>query len=61
VPDEIWVSVIPTEYQSGVVCLSCFDGFAKEKDINYSNYLQDLCFAGGKATFRFEIAFAGDD
>ena len=61
VPDEIWEAIVPVEYQGHVVCLGCFDDFAVEKDINYSFSLQDLCFAGRKATFRFEVAFARDD
>ena len=61
VPDEVWVSVVPIEYQGKVVCLCCFDDFAKDKDINYSRALQDLCFVGQKATFRFSIAWSGDD
>jgi hypothetical protein len=59
--DEIWHAIVPPKYRGKVVCLSCFDDFAKEKDINYSSALQDLCFAGEKATFRFKIAWAGDD
>ena len=31
VPDEIWESIVPKEYQDHIVCLSCFDEFAKSK------------------------------
>ena len=61
VPDEVWHAIVPPKYQGHVVCLGCFDDFAQEKGINYSSVLRDLCFAGVKATFIFEITFACDD
>ena len=61
VPDELWQAIVPLRFQGHVVCLCCFDDFAKEKDINYSSSLQTLYFAGNKATFRFEVAWRGED
>jgi len=36
VPDEMWRGIVPREYRHGVVCLDCFDSFASEKGIDYS-------------------------
>lgn len=57
VPDELWQAIVPPSFQGNVVCLCCFDDFAKKKGINYS--LQTLYFAGRMATFRFEVAWRG--
>ena len=32
-PDEMWKTVVPTEYQNKVVCVDCFGQFACEKQI----------------------------
>ena len=58
VPDQLWRKVVPTGYQSGVVCLDCFDAFASEKQIDYSDSIEVLYFAGDKATFRFQTVSA---
>jgi hypothetical protein len=60
VPDEIWRKVVPQENQSGVVCLECFDAFASEKQIHYSDSIAVLYFAGDKATFKFQTVSAHD-
>lgn len=46
VADEIWEKVVPSDYKSKVVCLACFDTFAKEKGISYKDALDLLCFTG---------------
>jgi hypothetical protein len=58
VPDEVWSRVVPVEYQRGVVCLDCFDRFASEKQIDYSDSIEVLYFAGDKATFKFQTVLA---
>jgi hypothetical protein len=58
VPDEVWREVVPHEYQNKVVCLQCFDEFARKENIDYSNALQTLYFAGSKAAFKFQAVLA---
>jgi hypothetical protein len=60
VPDEIWNGVVPLEYRQRVVCLDCFDSFASEKQIDYSDSIEVLYFAGDKATFKFQTVLAQD-
>jgi len=55
VPDEIWKEIVPPEYQNKVVCLSCFDDFAKEKNVDYSNSIDILLFVGDKVVFTFRV------
>jgi hypothetical protein len=33
IPNDTWITVIPTEYQNEVVCVECFGKFACEKQI----------------------------
>jgi len=47
--------VLPKEYHNRVVCLSCFDDFAKKKEIDYSTSLEALYFAGDKNGFDFKV------
>lgn len=54
VPDEIWKKAVPQKYQNRVVCLSCFDNFAREENVDYSDSIIDLLFAGDKAAVKFE-------
>jgi hypothetical protein len=61
VPDEVWEKVVPPRFQNRVVCLACFDDFAKKKGVDYSTSLEQLCFVGDKATFGFSIEHAIDD
>ena len=46
--------------QVGSVCLDCFDRFASEKEIDYSDSIEVLYFAGDKATFKFQTVLAQD-
>ena len=55
VTEEIWNKVVPLQYQNRVVCLSCFDDFAKEKSIQYKDALDELCFAGDMENLNLKI------
>lgn len=58
VPDEIWRRIVPVEYQNKVVCLQCFDEFARQTNVDYSGALRTLYFAGSKAAFKFQTVLA---
>jgi len=45
-PDVIWQSVLPKEFHTRVVCLYCFDDYAKDKGIGYRDSFTKLYFAG---------------
>ncbi len=53
VPDEIWHKALPERLWNRVVCLSCFDDFAANADVDYAPVLDEVYFAGRAATFRF--------
>ena len=57
-PDWLWQSVVPKPLWEKVVCLCCFDHFAKLKKIDYAQYLNALYFAGQQATFEFRVVNA---
>lgn len=59
-PDEIWDAVVPIRLRNRVVCLSCFDGFAREKGIAYAEHLHILYFAGEAAVFILQVLQARD-
>ena len=59
VPDELWRSVVPPEYQTFVVCLYCFDEEAAAKDVNFATAVTELCFAGRSACLGFQISSMG--
>ena len=58
VPDPVWREIVPSEYQSSVVCLPCFDELARERNVDYSDSIATLYFAGRKASFKFEAISA---
>jgi hypothetical protein len=58
VPDELWRRVVPDRYQHRVVCLPCFDEFARKQNVDYSDSIETLYFAGDKATFKFQTVSA---
>jgi hypothetical protein len=58
VPDPIWNDIVPPQNQNGVVCLPCFDEFAREKNFDYSDSIQVLYFAGTQASFKFRTVSA---
>ena len=60
VPDELWKKVVPAKYHNKVVCLECFDQLAFKKNIDYSNCINTLYFAGDQATFTFQTVAAQD-
>jgi hypothetical protein len=60
VPDEIWKKVVSIKYRNRVICLSCFDSFAREKDVDYADSINDLLFAGEKAAVKFETKSSQD-
>lgn len=53
VTDGVWESVVPIEYRGCVVCLGCFDDFAREAGFDYSNSIKSIYFAGDQACFKF--------
>jgi len=58
VPDATWEKVVPPRYRNKVVCLGCFDKFAFEKQVDYSDSLEVLYFAGDRAVFKFAAVSA---
>lgn len=55
VPDEVWEAVVPRKFQTRVVCLRCFDRFAKEKEVDYATSILDFCFAGDQCALFFSV------
>lgn len=58
VPDDIWEAVVPRHLRNRVVCLSCFDEFARQRRVDYAPYLHTLYFAGDRGGFTFEVVSA---
>jgi hypothetical protein len=56
VPDNVWESVVPEKFRNRVVCLACFDEFAKKKQVDYSTCLESLYFAGDQCSFEFRVS-----
>jgi len=54
VPDEIWKIVVPSKYQDRVVCLACFDDFAKKKEVDCTASIKKLYFAGNIISLSFK-------
>ena len=54
VPDDVWVSVVPLSYRERVICLSCFDDFARETGALYADHLKAIHFAGDRASLEFK-------
>lgn len=59
VPDDVWRAAVPAHLQNRVVCLGCFDEFAKARGVAYAKSLTEVCFAGG-ASFMFKVMNAAD-
>ena len=57
-PDPLWRSVLPERLWEKVVCLCCFDEFAKAEDVDYGQYLDVIHFAGQQASLTFHVASA---
>lgn len=58
VPDELWKDIIPRQYQNKVVCLPCFDECARAQNVDYSESIEVLYFAGNQASFKFQTVSA---
>ena len=58
VPDQVWRKVVPEPYQGVVVCLPCFDEFARARNVDYSGNIETLYFAGRQASFKFQTVSA---
>ena len=58
VRDDLWKKIVPVRYRNNVVCLACFDNFALRKQIDYSDSLEVLYFAGDRAVFKFQTVSA---
>lgn len=56
----MWAAVVPARLLRLVVCLACFDQFAREQGVLYATSVDSLYFAGEQATFEFSVRFAGD-
>ena len=55
VPDSVWEKVVPSRWRNRVVCLRCFDTFARRREVDYSTSLQSLYFVGEQATFELQV------
>jgi len=60
VSDETWTRIVPPHLRTRVVCLCCFDKFAKEHGISYAEEITTLYFSGEKAVFFFTPTKAVD-
>src|ERR1051326_5392561 len=60
VSDETWACVVPLEFRTRVVCLHCFDLFARERGVLYAKEITTLYFAGEQASFIFHTDKAVD-
>lgn len=54
-PDDVWAAVVPADLVNRVVCLGCFDEYAREAGVDYSGVLSTLYFAGDRAAFVFKV------
>ena len=60
VPNKIWNKVVPRRFRTRVVCLSCFDEFARQRNVDYAAAVDKLYFADDKATFTFQVVRAAE-
>ena len=58
VADDMWREIVPAEHKNKVVCLPCFDEFARNKRVDYSASIDALYFAGRQACFKFQTVSA---
>ena len=59
-PDEIWAAVVPPELVNRVVCLACFDEFARQRGVAYVNHLDTIWFVGDRGTLILRVEQAID-
>ena len=55
VPDDVWEAIVPVSLRNRVVCLGCFDQFARERGVPYAEFVRTLYFAGEQASFIFRV------
>lgn len=60
VPNSLWEQVVPENLRNSVVCLDCFDGFAAEKELQYTHVLDTVYFAGEKAQIELRVVDSHD-
>jgi hypothetical protein len=60
VPDEVWAAVVPPELVNRVICLACFDEFARQRDVSYATHLRTLCFVGDRGSVLFRVERASN-
>lgn len=60
VPDDVWNRVVPVHLRDHVVCLYCFDEFAREAGESYADSVKTLYFAGDRGVLTFETVRAVD-
>jgi hypothetical protein len=60
VPDRIWKVVVPRRLWKRVVCLPCFDDFAREAGVPYADHLRVLHFAGDQSCFELRTVSGVD-
>ena len=58
VSDKLWREIVPPDFHNKVVCLPCFDEFARQKNRNYADSIEVLYFAGRQASFKFQTVRA---
>ena len=58
VSDQLWREIVPVEFHNKVVCLPCFDEFARQKNRDYAHSIEVLYFAGRQASFKFQTVQA---
>lgn len=58
VPEEVWAAVVPAALYDHVVCLRCFDRFARERGIDYSRHLNAIYFAGDQVALELRVISA---
>ena len=58
VPDDIWKAVVPVRFRNRVLCLNCFDDYARRRQVDYAACLRTLYFAGDRAVFTFSTVSA---
>lgn len=59
VPDQVWTEVVPPELRRLVVCLDCFDEFARRSGVEYASALSELWFAGDQACVKLRAEWSG--
>ena len=56
VQDEVWASVVPLPYRNRVVCLSCLDGFAHMRGMQYAHAVDhELHFVGNAGLLTLHL------